>query len=182
MREFCYEVLMLNSSDETVFPERLVDGKIFVVAEPGCEYHVKVNIYKNSDGNWPARYIRVGLYIDGVDVQYWKRLDMTDSAASISNCVTASFWGFKRDSNDLRSFIFANPSFQDSSSSSVSDKPLGQIRVVIHEAEVVEGIFHNKSGTHVVPHAPESISEGKKFWQQASVRHTCSGSYSTIFT
>lgn len=41
---------------------------------------------------------------------------------------------------------------------------------VMGQASVSDGVYGNQSGQYLVPTAPEGIHEGKKFWQQASVR------------
>lgn len=83
----------MDSSNQTIFPEKEVNGVQYIVAEPGMEYFVKVNVYRNVDGSWPAKYLRAGLFVDGKDVQYWKRLDFTDQGIRHHDLASASFWG-----------------------------------------------------------------------------------------
>lgn len=44
---------------------------------------------------WPAERIRIALYVDGVDVNYWKRLDLRSAAAQDVDFVASTFFGFK---------------------------------------------------------------------------------------
>jgi hypothetical protein len=70
-----------------------------VKAIPNEEYSVKVNVYRNKDGNFPAPLLRIGLFVDGVDVHYWKRIDLTDNlilTAHKKEPVSTRFWGFKQ--------------------------------------------------------------------------------------
>ena len=106
-------------------------------------------------------------------MQYWKRIDLTKehllpTAANVP--VSATFWGFKKNVSDIRSFQFAatKASSNVACNRESDSKPLGQIHVVIYEAMVAGGTFKNKCGDHQVP-TDQSIPEGKKFWEQASL-------------
>ncbi len=118
--------------------------------------------------------------MDSVDVQYWKRLDFSDPSIVEMDAVSATFWGFKKNTGDLRAFTFASPDITKSgstssysSSSSVEasyNDNKGQLRVVLFEAFLSQGTFDNSSGPHDVPLCPGGVDESTKFWQQASVR------------
>jgi hypothetical protein len=113
----------------------------------------------------------MGLYVDGYDVQYWKRIDLSNNSilpSDRNSPVSSSFWGFKRDSTEIRSFVFSEPAVSDLPQHS-QEMPLGTIKVVIYEAKVVEGYFHNNCKVKTQPPNVQSVSEGKKFWKQASV-------------
>ena len=177
MREGKFELIAASIdksfSDLKPFEERVINGSVYAVALPGQEYCVKVNIYRDEKGNFTPKRLRIGLYVDGNDVQYWKRIDLTKehllpTVASVP--VSATFWGFKKNVTDIRSFQFAATKISETADdSSTSDSgPLGQIHVVIYEAMVVGGTFQNKCGSHDIP-IDRGISEGKKFWQQASL-------------
>ena len=177
MREGKFE-LVAASTDKSFknlkpFEERFINGSVYAVAIPGQEYCVKVNIYRDQNGNFTPKRLRIGLYVDGNDVQYWKRIDLTKehllpTAANVP--VSATFWGFKKNVSDIRSFQFAatKASSNVACNRESDSKPLGQIHVVIYEAMVAGGTFKNKCGDHQVP-TDQSIPEGKKFWEQASL-------------
>src|SRR5690242_10677228 len=101
-----FEVLVLCVNDagtETVLSEKVVDGTLFAVAEPGKEYFVKVNVHRDLEGNFTFKYVRIGLFVDGYDVQYWKRLDMSDQSTIPSDQPShTKFWGFKENTADLK--------------------------------------------------------------------------------
>ena len=177
MREGKFELIAAGVDasyhGSNAFEERTVGGKTYAVAMPGHEYCVKVNVYRDEDGNFTPKRLRIGLYVDGNDVQYWKRIDLTKEHLLPSNVetpVSVKFWGFKKDITDIRSFQFVTPktvsSEADMSSSNIES--LGQIHAVIYEAVVVGGTFENKVGAHEVP-TSQNISEVGKFWQQASL-------------
>lgn len=178
MREGCYEVLLVHGegAHEISFDEFILqNGRIYASCEPGLEYTVKVNIYRDPrTGKFPTQHLRVGLYCDGIDVKYWKRLDMSNPD-KLPHYVTAKFMGFKKSSQDLRAFVFATPTIDSHNQGAVikvAEKQLGQIKVVFHEATLIGGIFDNNTSTNEVPTAPDLISENKKFWEQASVTTT----------
>jgi hypothetical protein len=145
---------------------------LLIVIFAGKEYSVKVCIHRLENGLWPFPFLRIGLFVDSIDVQYWKRLDLTTGEMEKATTASASFWGFKKNSQDLNAFVFSNPS---SSSSCGSPRvverasEVGQIRAIIHEAQLGQGTFQNISGCFAVPTVPSAVIEGKKFWQQASV-------------
>ena len=179
MREGKFE-LVVASVNETFtglrnFNEQIIGDHVYAVAVPGLEYCVKVNVYRDKDGNFSPQRLRIGLYVDGNDVQYWKRIDLTKSnllPTDKDTPVCATFWGFKKDVTDIRSFKFDTPKIAGGAESSSSDtadaKSLGQIHAVIYEAAVVGGTFENRNGIHDVPEV-QRVSKDKKFWQQASL-------------
>lgn len=179
MREGCFEVLLVHGegAHEVSFDEFILNnGHIYASCEPGLEYTVKVNIYRDPrTGRFPANCLRVGLYCDGMDVKYWKRLDMSNPD-KLPHYVTAKFMGFKKSSQDLRAFVFSTPAIDSHNQTSApikgNDKQLGQIKVVFHEAVLIGGVFDNNTSVNEVPTAPDLISENKKFWEQASITTT----------
>lgn len=196
MRVGCYEILVLNDM-EVPFKEDIVGDRVYVNAMPGQAYHVQINVYRNSlTGKFPAKYLRFGLYVDGLDVNYWKRLDLSNDDIlpyDFKTPVSSNFWGFKKNTTDLVSFVFArtldhaaqypaNTNTSSNSSSSTASKhskvnakndELGSFRLIIHEAKVTTGVFNNQTGIHDVPKQPivhgENNEKEIKFWQQASV-------------
>ena len=177
MREGKFELVVASTnksfSNLKPFEERFINGNVYAVATLGQEYCVKVNIYRDQNGNFTPKRLRIGLYVDGNDVQYWKRIDLTKvhllpTATNVP--VSATFWGFKINVNDIRSFQFAATKASSNVACGIASdsKPLGQIHVVIYEAMVAGGTFKNKCGNHQVP-TVQNIPEGKKFWEQASL-------------
>ena len=162
--------------DEVTIPSASGGGdQVYVVAEPGKEYCVRINVYRDANGVFTPKYIRVGIYVDDIDVNYWKRIDLSNESllpTDVHVPVSASFWGFKKSADDMRGFVFAMPSVVTELSQLPALQPahraLGTIKVVIYEAKIVGGTFENRPGCHELPPG-QSICEGKKFWQQASV-------------
>jgi hypothetical protein len=143
MRDGQYEVILCNK-DEVDINEMIIDEKNYAIAKQSDEYFVKVNIWRDSNGEFPSQHIRIGLFIDGCDVNYWKRLDFKD-VDSDSNYLCAKFWGFKKNSTELCAFVFSPPNLS-SNEVVFNNKANGTIKAVFYEANVVGGIFENKSG------------------------------------
>ncbi len=153
--------------------EQNIDDKTYAVAEPGTEYTVKINIYRDNRGRFPVGNVRVGLFVDGVDVQYWKRIDLTDEAlllTDVKDPATALFFGFKENTSALRSFVFAIPK---STTDAVTAKgiSLGTLKIDFFEAKLVDGVFHNQIEVKDVT-KQQTVHEGTKFFEQASVTTT----------
>lgn len=172
MRQGQYEILLL-SDDGGGYEERQLLGKTCVRAEPGKEYNVRINVYRDARGNFPAKYLRFGLFVDGVDVQYWKRIDLSDDALLPTNPlepVSSRFWGFKKNVNDIRSFVFSVPDTSTNSYAHSAEeyKCLGSVKLEVYEACVTYGTYENQSGQFEAP-STQQIGESAKFWQQASL-------------
>jgi hypothetical protein len=100
MREGQYEIIVLDDRDRPL-TEEVISDRSFVTAQPGSSYHVKINVYRNKSGQFPAKYLRLGLYVDGNDVQYWKRLDLSDqSERHSSHCCDEERFGDSSQSDD----------------------------------------------------------------------------------
>ena len=94
------------------FDEMIVGNVLYALAEPGGEYAVRINVYRDEDGQFRPARIRIGLYIDGEDVNYWKRIDLSEESLLPQDKfspVSATFWGFKKNSDDMRGFVFSTP-------------------------------------------------------------------------
>lgn len=139
-------------------------GNKYAVVCPEDEYCVLVNVYRDKKGKFPANFWRVGLYVDGHDVNYWKRVDAT-SANSDANFITAAFWGFKKSGNDIRQFKVAraNPSSAVSDSCSQNSVVGGKIMAIVHAAEIVDGIYDNVGKSISIP-AEVNVSDKQKFY------------------
>jgi len=88
MREGNFEVLVYDAQTNNLFPEKIIDGVSYVITEPGKEYYVQVSVHRSDLYSlWDYKYIRVGLYVDGFDVAYWKRLDFTEKNVESSTVV-----------------------------------------------------------------------------------------------
>lgn len=168
MRVGQFEILLMNT-DLKHLEEQTIAGTTYAVATEGNEYIVRVFVHRDQYGNFPVERMRVGLYVDGHDVQYWKRLDTSATKTdSDVTCVSTTFWGFKKSSTEIHAFTFATP---DTVSSTESSSSVGKIEVVIYEAEVVGGINENTSGQYGVPKS-QTVGGDKKFYMQASVGTT----------
>ena len=158
--------------------ERMVDERSYVVVpETATEYAVKVSFRKNEQGQWPFGKVKIGCYVDGQDCNYWKRLDFEILEQSMG--ATAFFLGFRTSGDDVRSFTFAKTVADHNDASpghvGVPSSGLGEIKVVVHTAlAVVDAMYENKAGQHVVPSGSQKVMGNKKFWQQASL-NTCAG-------
>jgi hypothetical protein len=106
MREGQYEIIVLDDRDRPL-TEEVISDRSFVTAQPGSSYHVKITVYRNKSGQFPAKYLRLGLYVDGNDVQYWKRLALSDEKTlpkDYSLPICSIFWGLKKNTSEIRSF------------------------------------------------------------------------------
>lgn len=176
MREGCYEVVLVDQ-DGHKLDEVMINGQFYIVAIPGKEYVIKIIVHEDlATHSYPAESMRVGLYVDGVDVQYWKRLDLSliserGGQLAASSSVHTIFHGFKKSNNDLRSFVFAKTlatSFPSSSTDHINNSSFGTIKVVIYEAIQVEGVYQNVGGKYEVP-GQHSVNVDGKFYKQPSV-------------
>jgi len=86
MRDGIFEIKVFAETDNRELDE--IDG--VVIAETGVEYFIKVSIHKTPESQKISPYIKVGLYVDGVDVQYWKRLDLSVPDSAVAE---TSFYG-----------------------------------------------------------------------------------------
>ena len=167
MREGNFEVLLIGSN------RKFEENEGFILAESGTEYSICVRVYKDeTSGKWPFKssYVKVGCFVDGIDVNYWKRIDFSTNR---DNFVDVSFWGFKQDVQTVKAFVFSVPKATALGNQSTSDEniSLGQIRVVFFEAEPVAEVFTNSIPSSTAP-TSHFISDSKKFWQQASLTTT----------
>ena len=97
MKEGIFQVTLFDAKTNNPFNETELNGESFVIVEPGDEYYVTVAVHRSSlHESWKYKYLRVGLFVDGFDVQYWKRLDFTDHSAAAATSLYAKFWGFKK--------------------------------------------------------------------------------------
>ncbi len=95
MRIGDFEVQLVDDQGKPLSTEREHEGKMYSDAIPGQEYSIKVNMYRNrSSGIFAYKYIRIGVFVDGVDVNYWKRFDLSNEKlwpTNPSECVSAIF-------------------------------------------------------------------------------------------
>lgn len=174
MRVGGFEITVIDDTGK-ILDEEIIDGKNYLVSEPGRVYHVNIGVYRDPNTQkFPAQFLRFGLYIDGADVQYWKRLDLSNDAdlpKELHIPVCSKFWGFKKNANELKSFMFSKAT---SNGSVETNKPAvlpadrrGTIRVVIYEARIVGGTFHNQNNPRNL--AMDGASSSNKPLEQASV-------------
>ena len=75
MRDGPFEVILQNNLSKQPFEE----SEGFVLGHVGEEYHIRVIVHRDpttKDFPFEQKTIKVGLYVDNIDVQYWKRLGM----------------------------------------------------------------------------------------------------------
>lgn len=174
MREGDFEVLLLVNGEPVETVE--IQGQVYAVASPGSEYVVKVNIYPQKNGEFDFRYLRLGLFIDGIDVNYWKRVDFTSlnsTPRSHGDPISVFFYGFSKTQTEMTSFVFSTPSAPSSSSqilNPIENSSLGNIVVVVYEADITTGTHANISKG--VTLSETSINDDTKLWQRPSVTTT----------
>lgn len=182
MRSGNYDVSLIV--DSTVLEEMRIDGKTYVCSEPGKEYHVMISVYRDPvTKQFPCPYLRFGLYVDGIDVQYWKRLDLSnegDLPADPKVPVIVKFWGFKQNVSELRSFVFTTPSYEGDTASTSSaasaaiaaphvQQNAGRLKIVIYEARVTTGDFNNQQAAKQIQTATTFAAGNVKLLDQASM-------------
>lgn len=182
MRQGCFEIQLIDQNESILTSDNIFNynGKYIVGIDDtinGIPYIVKVNIYRDTQTNeFPFQYMRVGLFVDGIDVNYWKRVDLSAGEIdSTQSCIHVKFHGFQTRSQVLNEFIFNKPRAIDTSINTniqTELKPLGSIHVVFYEAIVQEGIFNNDNIVNLpnIPHQSNNvISDQEKFWKQSSL-------------
>eukprot|EP01038_Epipyxis_sp_PR26KG_P012143 gene12143-16257_t len=184
MRDGLFELQILNSKTNTILEETVIDNKTYFHAIHGIEYNIKINIHPDADGKYPfpSPFLRIGLYVDGYDVQYWKRIDLSDvsgivevnalNSSTNNSMISSRFWGFKEKNNEIRSFVFTIPQMTSLPYES-QQMPLGTFKVIIHEAKIIGGLFSNDTYvSQSLSNQLQSVSENKKFYLQASMATT----------
>lgn len=152
--------------DFITLEEKKIGNKTFAVAKPNTEYIVKVILHRNSGGNFVTKLVRIGIFVDNKDCNYWKRLD-TDDTADLAICTT--FKGFKVDSDELRAFVFALP--VSSEGTGTRHDLAGSVKVDIYECVLDKGIHNNISKRYERPTGSQ-VPTDSKFYQQPSVTTT----------
>jgi hypothetical protein len=98
-------------------------------------------------------YIRIGMYVDGIDVNYWKRvnfitLDSECIEGKATDPIHVMFNGFPAGQDTVTEFMFSdvmklkNNSLPTTTSCGSS---IGEIKIIIHEATISYGTFKNVS-------------------------------------
>lgn len=180
MREGCFELVLkrVSGKDDDFFGEEEVGGSPTVIGEMDAEYIVCVNIHRDeATGKWPGSKLRIGLVIDGHDVQYSNRVYLSEKLPKEVDYVTAVFEGFKKNAKDLRAFKFGMPSYIPSGSSSSSSRGqgvaidcLGKIQAVVYKCARAgkTSVVRNQSRFHEL-FSYESTGREKKAWLQPSL-------------
>lgn len=171
MRNGWLEVVMASPDGQRPYAEAEVpagSGARYTAVNPGDEYCILVTVYRDEQGKFPANFWRVGLYVDGHDVNYWKRVDST-SVTAATEFVTTVFWGFKKGGDDMRQFKVARASQSATSSAACAQNSSvgGKITAIVHAAEVTTGVFNNVGKTIEIP-TDSNISDKQKFYSLPS--------------
>lgn len=170
MRVGQYEVSLVKENGDA-YKERQIGDKTYVQGEEGQEYQVKVSVYQESDGSFPAKYLRFGLLVDGDDIGSKKRLDLSRKGCTYRNSQPASctILGFPTQSHAQKSFTFALPSLTSNNANYKTD--LGSVQLLVSEAHKT-GQMHpirtSEKFSSQDRNAP-CIIEDKKFYEQASL-------------
>eukprot|EP01039_Chlorochromonas_danica_P002023 gene2023-2206_t len=172
MRQGQFEITLLNENGQ-LYKEQSVDSTVYAIATPGAKYHVQIKVYPDEKGDYPARYLRFGLYVDGRDVQYWKRLDLSavssSSVGGKKDPQHVRFWGFKKNTDEIISFVFAIPNQSIVLPERLpGSRPLGSVKAVIYAARLVGGVFNNLVCVKDIPKA-QQVSQNEKVMLQPSL-------------
>lgn len=167
MRDGSFEVKAFAVSNDVEL-EETAEG--FIVAKPGIEYYLKIRIYKSKETVRIGPCIKVGLFVDGVDVLYWKRIDLSTNKDEVM--AETTFHGFKNETVEVKTFVFQKPRVMNADKLKdfvKSPSDVGVFKVVFYEAEVVNETFANNiKSTEKIP-VTTFVSDSEKFWKQASV-------------
>lgn len=133
MRVGQYEVSLVKENGDA-YKERQIGDKTYVQGEEGQEYQVKVSVYQESDGTFPAKYLRFGLLVDGDDIGSKKRLDLSNKVSTYqySQPAFCTILGFPAQSHAQKSFTFALPSLTSNDANCKTD--LGSVKLLVSEA------------------------------------------------
>jgi hypothetical protein len=82
MRQGEYEILLLRDNG-IPFLERTIGNVTYFEAEPDQEFQVRVNVYKNRDGEFTNKYLLTEVSIDKVSCNYSYRFDGADNSKSL---------------------------------------------------------------------------------------------------
>eukprot|EP01032_Pedospumella_encystans_P008316 gene8316-9888_t len=162
---------MLVKANGDEYKERVIRDKTFVQGEEGQEYHVRVNVYQEEDGTFPAKYLRFGLLIDGDDIGAKKRLDLSDRKSThiYLQPSTCCILGFPAQAQAQKPFTFSLPNLTAEDAKYETD--LGSVKLLVSEAHGT-GKMHpikiNKK-YHPQERSTPCIAEDKKFYEQASL-------------
>lgn len=168
MRKGWLELFIVSAEGRHPYNEEELpagSGVKYAAVSPNDEYCVVVNLHRDpKTGKFPSRYLRVGLYIDGHDVNYWKRVDTTELPDSMPTISTV-FWGYLKEGDDVRHFKIARVS-QSSVKTNESEQNTivgGKIVAIVHAAEIIEGEHKNIGKAIDVP-TETNVSDQQKFY------------------
>lgn len=166
--------MLLIGEDDFPFKERVIGGKTYVEGEAGKAYRVRINVYPDADGYFPADYMRVGLVMDGVELCVKKRLEMAQLSVHVNQFrpVSCAFLGYPKDSMSYEMFQFATPDM--SSDCLTADTQMGTIKFLVSESHKTGRYYEVSAFGNSCYRDPKNkqIREDKKFWQQASLTTT----------
>lgn len=159
--------------DNDILSEHTVGDKLYAAAQTGKPFKVKLNIFRNRNGLFPAEFIRVGVYIDGYDVKDWRRIALPPddgSSPGDKQMVSVEFAGFFTGGDGTRAFSFGPLGRKVGADEDVNEQQFGSIRVLVFEAYISD-IPHERTEFQGTRHMPEirCVEESRKFWQTASV-------------
>jgi hypothetical protein len=169
MRQGQFELLLMTE-DGRAMEEHTFDGKPTARAEPDTTYHVRVNMYKDENGNYPAAgHLRYYLFVDGKDVQYCTTVKVSAGAVEP---VSRNFWGFRKNDTEVLAFKFAPTiiSTDASAASAEMEQKLGSVRPLVCRVEYAGDETAPRSNFQY-QESPDTqnINGSKKFWKQPSV-------------
>jgi len=98
MRIDCYEAFLVDSEGSRI-EEIAIQSDYYAIATPNQEYKVRIRLHRDMDDRFPCGMIRIGLFVDGIDVNYWKRIDSRNEEIEI---IELSFNGYSLGGDGFR--------------------------------------------------------------------------------
>ena len=177
MRDRDIEVLVMQvGSNKSAFSEKTVNDVTYaLIPSAGCEYIVRIILHRNKYTQFfpfedvPCQCLKVGLYIDGIDCGYYKRVSYSKALPHHHSTVACEFTGFRTEGNRVRAFVVSNTigsSDMNINESSTSNN-VGNIKVTFNMAKATENVFENRSTSREVPGASKLVDNNQKYFKQA---------------
>ena len=175
MRDRDVEVTVVRAdSDKLTFSEKTINSVTYaLVPSAGCEYLIRVTLHRNKYTRLfpfedvPCQCIKIGLYIDGIDCGYYKRIAYSKS--TFHNSISCEFTGFRKAGNNVQAFVLSNTvgTIDINTSSNSTSKNIGDIKVTLNMAIATDETYENKSLAREVPGASKLIDNNQKYFNQA---------------
>jgi hypothetical protein len=144
--------------------EVIVDGKIFTTATEGQEYVIQVNVYRDTNGDFPFKAIIIDPLVDGERIND----DRCFNLSKYANGLEFFSYTFEGYNYGQRALVFGAMSMGSNGDNFISDT-LGSVTLNFYKAIEV----FRSTPTHLnlipVPRKITSIKENKKFFEAPSL-------------